>query len=212
MSSPESDEFKQSKKLLKYLGINYEDMAEQVKDPENNPDIDDVLSAIVMLAVPMDTENKHEMRYLFDFFRAMYLNTGGTDFISVPTIITESLLRSRSSKQISMIVEDTRFKLAINVEGLISKVISEVRGPVGSYDYSYQTEPITQVVTKYNEGADEYYLETVTTNVPSHIYYYQSLQRQYVKLTMYLIQRFFIMFLVNIRLLLMILKKTYLFL
>lgn len=59
---------------MKYLGMNYGDLADSINQ---NPDIDDVEQALFMMGVPADTTNEVEQRYLFDFFNRAYVESGG---------------------------------------------------------------------------------------------------------------------------------------
>lgn len=65
--------YKTSKKLVKYLGMDYDMIAETI---DENPDIADVEQAMMVFAVPATSTNEIECRYLFDYFNTLHAVMG----------------------------------------------------------------------------------------------------------------------------------------
>lgn len=61
----DTDEFKTTEKLLKYIDIDFIQMGEAINE---NPSIGDVVQAAMIMAVPANTENPAELEYLFEYF------------------------------------------------------------------------------------------------------------------------------------------------
>lgn len=63
-----SEEFNSTKKLLDYIDINFEELGEAMH-AEENEGVEDLRQAVLMMAVPLDSDNQLEMEYLFEFFK-----------------------------------------------------------------------------------------------------------------------------------------------
>lgn len=61
--------YKTSKKLMNKLGMSFEDMGTQINE---NPDIADVVTAMLVMAVPAESTDPACARYLFDFFERAF--------------------------------------------------------------------------------------------------------------------------------------------
>ena len=139
LSDTTSDDYKHSKKLTQYIGMDYADVAEAIKE---NPDIGDVDSAMLMMAVPAITENSLEQRYLFDFFYQLFVKTGGQTHTQDMRTVSEdgevtftlgaSLGKHWIAPTLGLVLQDKRFKMAITLEALTSTVQAGVLGKVGT--------------------------------------------------------------------------------
>lgn len=158
-----SDAYKSSKKLAKYLGMNYQDIIDAIND---NPDIGDVEQAMMIMAVPAKSENAAERRYLFDFFDAWYDSTG--------QFSTEEQAKARarldndpSNAKNSIIIQDKRFKMALSNNGIYKAFKFGTLGDIGTCDSSFEefTESIPYGFT--TEGA------VVSYDYPVKCHYYR---------------------------------------
>lgn len=140
-----TDEYKTSKKLVKYLGLNFDDVAEAI---DENPDIADVEQAMLILAVPATTTVEIEQQYLFDFFKKLYLTAPET-FTSNAMQILRSLGDPVST---SMVIQDKRFKFSLNNSGIIRQMVAGTLGPVGSYHSATSTSTVTYMVMAFSGG------------------------------------------------------------
>lgn len=185
-SNPASTEFKHSKKLLKYLGMDYE----MVRDAINgNPDIADVESALLMMAVPASTSNPKEQRYLFDFFKNIYTRVGEQEIGSAGSYsrehISEIFLGS-SGPKLSLTIQDDHFKMAVQMGGLYHRYRAGAFGPTGSYSSSYAPRTIIYEGRSYTDEYDT--VGTVYTrefSIPCYVYRHQVADRIYEEIEVF---------------------------
>lgn len=169
LNAPTSDEYKSSKKLMHFLGMDFETVAEAIK---GNKDIKDVESALLMFGVPANTTDPHELRYLYDFFHALALRTGGQSVgLSVdPDDPAYGFVLSTGKRWVTpsygYIIQDKRFKMAIAMDGLNIVTKAGTIGSVGTY-----THKASKV--KFASAGVSYRKETV------HLYRYQVTETMY---------------------------------
>ena len=141
-----TDEYKTSKKLVKYLGMNFDEVADAI---DENPDIGDVEQAMLIMAVPATTTVEIEQRYLFEFFKKL--------FLTAPETYTSNALRILKSLgdpvSTSMIIQDKKFKFSLNNSGIIRQIVNGTLGPVGSYHSTTSTTNAAYTVS-YLDGGD----------------------------------------------------------
>lgn len=129
--SPNSTEYQHSDKLMRYLGLDYKTMADGIAQ---NPDISDIDSALMMMAVPAISDNEYEVRYLFDFFEALYRDG---DYVSSPVSHAlagiDSVVTSTPRQQQSLVIQDSRFKCVFKHSGIYQKYIYGVIGNIGKH-------------------------------------------------------------------------------
>lgn len=157
-----SEGYKVSKKLLKTLGINYQDIIDSIAE---NPDIAKIDQALMMLAVPAKSEDQMELRYLFDFFHKFYLASGGvgvgqgwdvgdvgsgTTFvgdndipISAAALFANKLKGNLESARLRINIEDKRLSTALSCAGVFKKIKAGTIGAIDTYGMAYATETFT---------------------------------------------------------------------
>ena len=175
-TNKETREYKDSVKLFKYLGIDFDDMVSAI---EGNPDIKDVEQAMLTMAVPANTTSPIEQRYLFDFFKQLYGFAGGTGN-SKPPIMTPIMYGfSEDRKTTSLVIQDAKFKMVLAYDTLHKKTRVGNIGTVGSYSSGRGTYTDKQSVvqTNYETGETSQVEETYT--FPTHYY------RKQITATMY---------------------------
>ena len=185
-SNPASTEFKHTKKLLKYLGMDYE----MVRDAINgNPDIADVESALLMMAVPASTSNPQEQRYLFDFFKNIYTRVGEQELAfasSGPWAQMESSFSGTSGPRLSLTIQDDHFKMAVQMGGLYHHYRAGSFGPTGSYSSGYAPRTITKSGRVYaNEFDMEGTAYTQEFSIPCYFYRHQVADGIYEEIEVY---------------------------
>ena len=164
--------YKTSKKLVKYLGMDYDSMVDSV---HQNPEIDGVESALMMMAIPANTTNPLEQRYLFDFFAQMYLEAGASSTQRLPSGTSQFTPQQAAfwlgdgSNTIALVIQDTRFKMALTMSSLFKRKKAGTIGPVGSYasELGYVPEARRIVV------GNEYEVVEWIQQVPVHYYRHQ---------------------------------------
>jgi hypothetical protein len=164
-----TESYKDNVKLLKYLGMNFDQVAEGVNQ---NPDIADVEQAMMMFAVPANTENEQERAYLFQFFNNMFLAQGiGERFrTEAQADIVAAQLRNNDLKAPGIVIQDGRFKMSLNNQGIYKLKKRGNIAAVGKHSSGFATfatnttliyiDPLTDIQTEY----------TVTTPTTYHYY------------------------------------------
>lgn len=182
---PNSVEYKSSTKLMKYLGMDYGDLAESINQ---NPDIDDVEQALFMMAVPADTTNELEQGYLFDFFNRAYLESGGmvrSSSVKIASIASAMSTTGRGAET-SIVIEDARSKMTLGMTGLYKQNKVGVVAPVGKHTSARIVQNVTNTSIAY---ADEF--DTIgspytwVSKVPCHYYRKQVSTNIYEELQVY---------------------------
>ena len=136
-TDPNTAEFKSLNKLLKCLNLDYTQINEAVNA---NPQIEHVESALLMMIVPAQSSNAMENRYLFDFFKRLYLQTELVEDPSATENPTSSLVSQILSEitntvpsKINLTIRDARFGTSLGMTGIYRKIIPGSIGKVGTY-------------------------------------------------------------------------------
>lgn len=134
-----SQGYKDSKRIASMMEMDFDQVAEGIHD---NPDIADVEQAMMVMAVPANTNNALECRYLFDFFSGVYeqqqhFDNAGTQEkqYTIRSLLDDVMNRS------TMIFQDKRFKMALNWRNIVKKTVYGTIGAVGSYNGASTTTP-----------------------------------------------------------------------
>jgi hypothetical protein len=160
--------YKTTKKLLKYLGMNYDQVAEAI---EANPGIDDVRQAMLMMAVPATTTNELERRYLWEFFNDQYL---ASDPAFRYRSEDEALLFAAQGAIFrgigtGTVIQDTRTKMTIDNQGIYKRRKAGSIGAIGTHDSSFATNTRVVTIQSSNGDSGESSAE-ITVAVTSHYY------------------------------------------
>ena len=150
-----------SKKMVKFLGIDYDTMAEAI---DENPDIADVEQAMMVMAVPAVSTNPVEARYLFDYFDNLHAVMGGGSS-SIQTGIL-SRLSNDVSAQNTIVIKDSQFKMTLNNSGIYKRIAAGSIGAVGTYNNSYVVGGSETVFVDPETGATS----ITTTPTKTHVY------------------------------------------
>lgn len=160
----ETPEYKQSKKMVKALGMSYHDIISAIQE---NPDIAKVEQALLMYAVPANTEEQIEQRYLFDFFNKLYAAAGGSDVgdgwdigdvSDAPSNLDGASMASpldllagniqRQAPRIRISIEDSRLSTALSCMGVVKRTKAGNVASPGEYASAFSTETVTYNYTK----------------------------------------------------------------
>jgi hypothetical protein len=181
-----SESYKTNKKLVKYLGLDYDSVAENINE---NPDIDDVEQAMLMMAVPATTTDPLEQRYLWEFFNNVYLASSPDNrYRSEEEAASYAANVTMSPEQFGVrapgiVIQDARFKLSLDNLGIYKRRKAGNLGPVGTFESSFSSKNTTYMFTNVNASTGV--VESYPMNVPisSHFYrrqisdgYYEEIQ------------------------------------
>jgi hypothetical protein len=150
-----------SKKMVKFLGIDYDSMAEAI---DENPDIADVEQAMMVMAVPAVSTNPIEARYLFEYFDTLHAVMGGTVSSGLTNI--SRLLSGDSQTKNTILIQDSQFKMTLNNDGIHKRIVAGSIGAVGTHNNSYESSGFETVFVDPETGNSS----ITTTPIKTHAY------------------------------------------
>lgn len=169
--------YKDSRRMANILNLDFDRLVEGI---HNNPDIADVEQAMMMMAVPANTSNGIERRYLFDFFSGLYASQKAQDHANAAAdLAAQCILQSLSIavNRSSMIIQDARFKMALNWKNIVKRKVAGSIGPVGTYLSGANSVPASvnipslsgDIVSKDVSEKRHWYQHQVSTGVYEEI-------------------------------------------
>lgn len=134
-ANPLSQEYLQSVRMAKKLGVDYMEIHDAIHD---NPDIADVAQAYLTLLVPVMSTNKVDRQYLFDFFDQL-LDAG----LGVPAGTTDltPFKTMRAVARTAILVQDTKVKHTLSCTGITKKLVAGNIGAIGDYSSGFVATP-----------------------------------------------------------------------
>lgn len=169
-----TEAYRDSKKLVKYLGMDYDVVADAIN---SNPDIADVEQAMLMLAVPAESTDPIEQRYLYDFFDKLY-GMADEQFQSPTQAAIQGLFQgSRDISRHALAIQDARFKMVVSDAGIYKTRKAGSIGSRGSYASAVVLETLTE--TYQTSNGEEVTTVEQTFTVPHHVYRYQITETLY---------------------------------
>lgn len=154
-------EYKTSKKMMKYLGLDYDSLIDAVHE---NPDVADVEQAIMMFGIPANTKVQIEQNYLYNFFNQMHIAVGGVPPSTSPYGTFGSIHNTEVVN--ATVIQDSMFKMALNTSGLQKYRKPGIVAKVGEYNSGFGVMDIQ--VNRIDEEGTPY-----TITVPLDYHYYQ---------------------------------------
>jgi len=121
-----SESYIGNKKLLKYLNLDYDDMADSINSLEGAEFVE---QAMLVLAVPANSTNPLDQRYLFDFFSTF------------PDVELFKKSKNHAYFNHTHVIEDKRFKLSLNLISIKKRIFAGSIGEVGTYTFAITSEP-----------------------------------------------------------------------
>lgn len=150
-----------TKKLVKYLGMDFDQVADTI---DQNPNIADVEQAMLMLSVPAVTSDHLEQRYLFDFFQEMW----AADPNQLNTLTSASWIEFFAGNASAedpikggLIIQDKRFKMALTHSGITRERKAGSIGVIGAHDSGTQTSPVVRAYFDPTQETTQYATETI---------------------------------------------------
>jgi len=131
-----SARYKAQKKMSSYMGINYDQICDAIHE---NPDINDVAQAFMTLAVPADTNNPLELRYLYEFFDAVHIASASNDIDYTETYLAQYADGYESGTPRVITIRDSVFEMSLIYSGIsktrkIGKVAEVGKYTMGSIE------------------------------------------------------------------------------
>lgn len=134
-----SEEYKSSKKICRYLGMNFNQVCEAI---DENPDIDDVEQAMLIFATPVNSQIQLEQRYLYEFFENMYNTAGNLTPTQTQAQIRANLTFGGEIVRNGIVIQDKKFKMAIANAGMYKRRVTGTIGEIGFVTSGFETRII----------------------------------------------------------------------
>jgi len=145
-----SEEYKDSVKLCKYVGVDYQTMSDAIHEDQ---DVSDVIQNIMLFGVPSSATYAVEKEYLFRYFDGLFTAQTNGD--------PEGMIGSTTgSSTFAQIIKDSRFTMTFSFAGIKKEVLAGQVAAVGKYssavvgstgEYCKQISEISYIkVTIYN--------------------------------------------------------------
>lgn len=130
--------FNTTNKLLAKLGMDFEEVGHAIHE---NPDIGDVEQSFLMAAVPANSQNELEQRYLFDFFKIAHQNaiaqqaaTSSNTAFKLINVFTGNRASS------TLVIQDKRFKMSLSWNNIVKKRVAGNIGAIGSHTAGFDMQ------------------------------------------------------------------------
>ena len=158
-----SAQYKTTKRLAKYYGVNFDDVSKSI---DENPDIADVQQAMMVMAIPANTENEVERQYLFTFFENWFYSKNAQYRTPAAGNIAGNLSGDFNKNVSSIVIQDKRFKMVLSCAGLYRRRVVGNIGKVGSHASGMSNE-IVEVPAENPETGGAF---TISRVIKNHYY------------------------------------------
>lgn len=153
-------QYKTSKRLAKYYGMDYDEVSASI---DENPDIKDVQQAMLIMALPANTENEVERKYLYTFFENWFYSKTAQYRTPVVGNAASKLGGDPNASVSSIVIQDKRFKMALTCAGIYRRRVVGNIGAVGKHD-SGITEDYINVPAVRPTTDEPYFIRQVVKN------------------------------------------------
>lgn len=155
----DSPEYKSNKALVKRLGLDYDFIAEAIKD--SGDDLGDVEFAYMTLGIPPVSDYPIDNEYLFRFFDKLYEYQdykGGDPRLSTFLDLRYEYTRDdRPELHNAIDIQDKKFRSMLGNRGIFKKILTGTIGSIGTYlsrseeffDYIETHDEETNTTTKF---------------------------------------------------------------
>lgn len=163
LGNKNTDSYKTTKKLTKYFGMDFDEVAKAINE---NPDIKDVQQAMMIMAVPANTKEEVERKYLYKFFDNWFYSKDQQFRLPTIGLIAMGQTSDWNLNRSSIVIQDKRFKMALSTTGLFKRRVAGSIGAIGTHD-SGTTDQVLEQVSYDAETGDK----RVATQVIKNHYY-----------------------------------------
>lgn len=155
--------YKTSKKLVSYLGMQYDTIADAINA---SPNIADVEQAMLIMAVPANSTDPIELRYLFTFFDNLFASNLNQYSSPAELKLIQMQVGNLDITRSSILIQDKRFKMALSNAGITKRKRAGSIGKVGKHTFELQTVTVDRQVT----NGDTLITETYQVPFKVHVY------------------------------------------
>lgn len=174
-SNPSTQSYKTSKKLVDYLGMDYDQVSDGIN---SNPGIADVEQAMLVLAVPASTTNELERRYLWEFFNDLHLASAPahrhrTEEEAALQAIQDILAAEASQVGLrapGMVIQDSRFKMSLENQGVYKRRKAGSIGVIGAHHSEVVTRLVNHPFVTVDSETGNSFTHFIDSPIVSHYY------------------------------------------
>lgn len=161
----QSESYKVSKRMMKILGLNYQDLIEAI---DENPDIKDVEQAMMVFSVPANSEDPTELSYLYDYFTRAYGRQGRSSSSMNAWFAYGN--RGMNNPRVMPVlnnteIRDKRFRMALGNGGIIRRLVDMELGAVGTVTFHEGNHKVQRIYQTENAAPLPYEIL-----LPTHVY------------------------------------------
>jgi len=154
LSLAETAEYKSSVKLMKYLGMDFQEMGDQIHE---NPGIDDIRQAVMLMAVPITADTQVEMDYLFRFFKALAARI--PSYSAGDELSNGAALSGAPQESYALRIADADFETTISLDRIATRLVGGSIGDIGTCTNS------TELVSSDTQWTGNIQLRTIGAQV-----------------------------------------------
>lgn len=174
-----SKQFVDSKRWLKYMGVDYMTLSDGVNA---DPDVDDVAQSILLFGVNPAAQHQEEIEYLFKYFSLLHENAIAHSQ-QTQTLLEEFDSYTASPSQV-MSIQDRYFKMNLVFSGIEKRNIPGSIGVIGTYTNTNGAVPIsTNLSTITATGVTA--VQAVAGSQPYYTYRKQVSDNEYEEVRVY---------------------------
>ena len=151
----ESDHYKQSVKMCRSLGIDYQEMVDKIHEQAG---MGDVQQAVLWFAVKPVSTNKAELEYLHAYWEEAYASQGG-QLTALSRADFNAAFTDATANPYNNVIRDSRLQMTLMHNGIWKRTVTGNIGPVGFLKTEQNT--FTTLVDYY-DGDGSAATQTVT--------------------------------------------------
>ena len=161
-------EYTQATKLTKTLGMDYDAVVENI---QSNPDISKVERAFMLFAVPPNSTNPVEIKYLFDFFNKMQGVFSGvssdTGWSSSEEVFDDgvSTLYDTFVPRVVLNIQDAHLSTVLTANGIYRRVLPGSSKAKGTYSGEFLKETKERQYTVREKHLQLGFVDVVKTSI-----------------------------------------------
>lgn len=130
----ETEEYKTTEKMLSYIGMDFRELADSMHD---DSDIANVDQAVLMMAVPIDSQNEVENEYLFKYFEDLHGRLPAAaiklvDYNAPPNLDSQFGLSDGVRPTYAVDISDADFRMTLSFDAIEKKLRAGSIGDIGT--------------------------------------------------------------------------------
>ena len=160
--------YKTSKRMTKFLGLDYQALIDGVN---TNPDKNKIDQAILMLGVPVASEEQLDIQYLFDYFNQQQAQQ--KQIISVANdsgapSFAYGLAALNNYTTFGVVIQDGLFQMTLSYADITKKVVRGNIGKIGYFTKALESKSESKIITNIEPESNIETQSTINIEFPVH--------------------------------------------